>query len=138
MLTTNLSLPVMADAETLWTLTLDAIDNPERYSNILSSRIIDTQGTDIRQRAVRALGWQYREKISISNEALMVEYVLIDHPKFKGTTVHQVVPAGDQSMINVALNWSEIGNENRFSVKDLHPLADIANELKKFAEQLKK
>jgi ribosome-associated toxin RatA of RatAB toxin-antitoxin module len=99
MLTKTLVVLVHAEHDTLWSMLLDRLQNPERFTpGITESRVIEKEGnTSVRE--MRLHGELVRERVTVRPHESEIEHVLLEHPRFTGIINTKVVRTARQSPV---------------------------------------
>lgn len=105
MLQTSHSLVIDAEPEQIWVLLTDMIKRPERYENDVVLKKVSGEGP-IFQRRVTRDGIVFQETLEVHRDALMVELsVPGEGPEPYLSIIHQVVPSGARTILNLAATW---------------------------------
>jgi hypothetical protein len=104
----SLNLVLNCDPEVLWTVLGDMVRNPSRYEDDISLKKLDAVGGQIVKRRVERSGHILEETIELHIDALMVELTTTE-PEL--TLIHQIVPSGKVTLLNLAANWPDPSGE---------------------------
>lgn len=120
MLQTSRTIVIKADPDQLWVLLNDMIAHPERYEPDVILTKLERNATPVR-RIVSRTGQHVEEILEIHRDALMIELTVPPSdpggsPEPHLSLIHQIVPSGDRTILNLAATWAPIGGE---------PLEDI-------------
>ena len=105
MLQTSRTIVIKADPDQLWVLLNDMIAHPERYEPDVPLIKLDKSDIPVRRIVSRA-GRRVEEILEVHREALMVELTVPSagaEPHL--SLIHQIVPSGDQTILNLAATW---------------------------------
>src|SRR6185369_6198410 len=97
MLTKILTMPVQAQKETVWSVLLEGVGNPERFIQGLGSfeMLEESETTALRQVKIR--NTIFKEKLTIDSVHGEIRHELLDHPAYSGTITIKVVPTSVQN-----------------------------------------
>lgn len=97
MVTTTFRILVHAQAETVWKLLYDRIENPQNFQpQIIGSRITTRTAEGVIRESKVSDG-VIRERISVDMKEHAVHTVLLEHPVCTGTIVTRVLPTSLQN-----------------------------------------
>jgi carbon monoxide dehydrogenase subunit G len=105
MLQTSQTTVINAQPDQIWVLLNDMIARPERYEDTVILKKLSGEGP-VFQRLVTRDGVRIQETIEIHRDALMVE--LSVHGEAAEpllSIIHQVVPSGARTILNLAATW---------------------------------
>lgn len=137
----SLTLVISTDPDQIWVLLNDMIAHPERYEPEVVLRKLEHKGTTA-HRVVSREGLRVAEILEVHRDALMVE---LTQPSQSGearlSVIHQVVPSGDKTILNLAATWvssGEEGLEDKPLAVDTvdRRLARLGERIKQLAEDL--
>jgi len=132
------SLPINAPSETVWALLLDEMTNPERYDTSVSRlRIASSDDKQVSRSLTRA-GASWQEQLQANVEALMVEHCCRTGDSVEITIIHQVMPTGPTSLLNLAVTMAPLDKELEISQALMPDLEIRALTFKTIAESLEK
>ena len=130
------SLPINAPAETVWALLLDEMTNPQRYDTSVSRlRITSSDEKEVSRSLTRA-GASWAEQLQTNVEALMVEHCSRTGDALEIITIHQVMPTGSTSLLNLAVTMAPLDKELEISQALIPDLEARALTFKTIAESL--
>lgn len=129
------TLAVACDAETLWTVLSDMVRNPARYEDKVTCKDVSPSSNDKLVRRIERKGRIEVEEIEFHHDALMVE---ITCPARRLTLIHQIVPMGDASILNLAANEELVDGEEAEAETGTPDLERLGARIRKMAEQLSK
>ena len=132
------STPINAPAETVWALLLDEMTNPERYDTSISRLRITSRNENEVSRSLTRAGASWVEQLQINVEALMVEHCSRSGDAVEITIIHQVMPLGSTSLINLAVTMAPLDKELEISQALIPDLEARALTFKTIAESLEK
>lgn len=142
---TSHSLIINADPEQIWVLLKDMIGRPERYEDNVVLKSL-SEDTPVFHRLVSRDGKRTGEILEIHRAALMIELTVPgegSEPLL--SVIHQVVPSGDKTILNLAATWQteelegggpSVNTETMQSMT--RRLADLGGRIGKMAEALNK
>lgn len=114
-LQTSRTVVIKADPDQLWVLLNDMIAHPERYEPDVVLTKLERHETPVR-RTVSRDGQRVEETLEIHRDALMIELTVPSgdpggsaEPHL--SLIHQVVPSGDRTILNLAATWAPVGDE---------------------------
>lgn len=97
MITTTLRTIVHAQWETLWSLLLDRIENPQRYQPlVVHSKVIDRSDKWV-IREMKMQDMFIRERITLDDVEKAIHSELLEHPQYEGTIITRLVPTSTQN-----------------------------------------
>lgn len=112
MLQTSHTLIIHADPDQIWVLLNDMIARPERYEDKVNLKTL-SGSTPLYQRLVSRDGVRINETLEVHREALMVELTVAgEDSEPELSLIHQVVPSGARTILNLAATWVEEGLED--------------------------
>ena len=126
---------VQCDAEVLWTVLGDMVRNPSRYEDKVACKDISASGEYKLSRRIERGGSIVLEDVEFHHDALMVE---ITSPTRGLTLIHQIVPSGKSSILNLASNQECIDGASTEAETETPDLERLGARIKKMAEQLSK
>lgn len=129
---TSLTVVLTCDPETLWAILADMVKNPSRYEDQVTLKRRTAQEAGVTTRLIERRGQIFEEKVEFHTDALMVE-ISIENPAF--TLIHQIVPAGDQTILNLAATW-ELDPEEGTNESVDQRLEALGERVKKASELL--
>lgn len=137
MLVRTLQVLVHAEHETLWSLLLDRLQHPERYTpGISETRILEKQD-DVMVRETKLHGETVRERITVKPYDSEIDHELLEHPQFTGKIVLRIVRSARQSPVAPQMLEYDVEiNRKSFLVQGVvkgedEILADLESELRK-------
>jgi len=99
MLIKTLRLVVHCEYETLWSLLLDRLENPEGFfPEVTGFRVVEQQG-NVSLREMKLHGELVREKVTVRPYEGEILHELLEHPTFTGTILAKVVKTARQSPV---------------------------------------
>lgn len=138
MLQTSHSLVVNAQPDQIWVLLNDMIARPERYEDTVVLKKVSGE-LPVFQRLVTRDGLRVEETIEVHRDALMVELsVSGDGPEPLLSIVHQVVPSGDKTILNLAATWANEELEGGAPSVNTETLASMTRRLADLGERVAK
>lgn len=143
---TSRTFVIKSAPDQLWVLLNDMIGHPERYEPDAVLKKLNREETPVR-RLVSRDGLRVEERLEIHRDALMVELtVLSDNAEPRLSLIHQIVPSGDQTILNLAATWTPTegdpledgaGTVDTMTVDAMEQrLATLGDRIKKMAEEL--
>ena len=97
MLVTTLRTLVHAQADTVWGLLLDRMENPQHFlPTVVETRVLE-RFPDGMVRELRLPGGKVRERLTADKGEMTILSELLDHPLYAGTTVTRLVPTAVQN-----------------------------------------
>lgn len=98
---------IRAQPDHIWVLLNDMISRPERYEDTVVLKKISGEVPGF-QRLVTRDGLRIEETLEVHRDALMVELTVKgDGPEPLLSIIHQVVPSGDKTILNLAATWQD-------------------------------
>lgn len=104
MMQASLNLVLACQPEVIWTVLGDMVRNPARYEEKVTLKRMEAAGGPNVTRKVERQGRVLEEHVTFHIDALMVEVACKDQNL---TLIHQVVPSGEVTLLNLAANWDE-------------------------------
>ncbi len=149
-LQTSRTIVIKADPDQLWVLLNDMIAHPERYEPDVVLTKLTRDKTPVRRIVSRA-GQRIEEVLEIHRDALMIELTVpsgnpggSSEPHL--SLIHQVVPSGDRTILNLAATWAPVGDEplddtagtvDTMTIEAMEQrLANLGNRIQLMAETL--
>lgn len=105
---TSLTVDINCDPETLWIVLGDMVKRPERYEEQVTLKRFSPGDGGKLIRSVERQGAVHDESIELHLGALMVELTK-EEPHL--SLIHQIVPSGDRTILNLAATWTPVGSE---------------------------
>lgn len=136
MLQTSHSLVINAQPDQIWVLLNDMISRPERYEDAVVLKKVSGDGP-VFQRLVTRDGLRFNETLEVHLDALMVELsVPGDGPEPLLSIIHQVVPSGDKTILNLAATWQDEELEGGPPSVNTETLASMTRRLARLGERV--
>jgi len=99
MLVKTLQVLVHAEHDTLWSLLLDRLQNPERFTpGVTEVRVLE-KADFMTVRELRLHGDLVRERVTVHPAESEIRHELLEHPQFTGSIVTRVVRTARQSPV---------------------------------------
>lgn len=145
MLQTSQTTIIHAQPDQIWVLLNDMIAHPERYEDGVALKTISGEGP-VFQRLVTRDGLRMKETLEVHRDALMVELSVAGEGSDPLLSlIHQVVPSGARTILNLAATWQaeELeGNAPSVNTETMQSmtrrLAGLGKRLGRMAEALNK
>lgn len=97
MLKSTLKTMVHAQAETIWGLLADGMENPGKYrQGIEEAKVVDRFENGL-VRQLRYRGKIFRERLTADPKSHELRCELIEHPLFSGSVIVKIVPTSTQN-----------------------------------------
>lgn len=105
MLQTSQTTIIKAQPDQIWVLLNDMIIRPERYEDTVVLKKVSGKGPVFTRRVTRD-GLRVEETLEVHRDALMIELSVPGegHEPLL-SIIHQVVPSGDKTILNLAATW---------------------------------